>query len=136
MSTKTLVADPLRRALASIPDSCRYMGNVSRAKFYADILPELETVHLGARHFVVVSSMDRLIATLTQKPTAQRPTQSERGGCEGTRLFGIDSRATAGLREAVRRPDRARRRSGARCRTVPQIDDGSNVGHRRLPHGR
>jgi hypothetical protein len=97
MRTKTLVAEPLRRALASIPDSCRYMGNVSRAKFYADILPKLETVHLGARHFVVVSSMDRLIVTLTRKPTAQRPTQSERDGCEGTRLFGIDSMANRGI---------------------------------------
>ena len=51
----------LRPALASIKDSCSYMGGVSRAKFYADILPLLETVKLGSRHFVVVTSMDRLI---------------------------------------------------------------------------
>jgi hypothetical protein len=37
------------------------MGGVSRAKFYADILPLLETVKLGSRNFVVVASMDRLI---------------------------------------------------------------------------
>jgi hypothetical protein len=30
--------------------------------FYRDILPLLETVNFGARRFVVVSSMDRLIA--------------------------------------------------------------------------
>jgi hypothetical protein len=37
------------------------MGGVGRAKFYADILPKLETVKLGRRNFVVVASMDRLI---------------------------------------------------------------------------
>jgi hypothetical protein len=51
----------LKPALASIKASCDYMGRVSRAKFYADILPLLETVKLGSRHFVVVASMDRLI---------------------------------------------------------------------------
>jgi hypothetical protein len=34
---------------------------VSRAKFYADILPLLETVKLGSRNFVIVASMDRFI---------------------------------------------------------------------------
>jgi len=43
------------------------MGDVSRAKFYADILPLLESVYFGARHFVVVASMDRLIAVKTQR---------------------------------------------------------------------
>ena len=52
----------MKPALASIKDSCDYMGGVSRSKFYADILPELETIKLGNRHFVVVASMDRLIA--------------------------------------------------------------------------
>jgi len=51
----------LKPALASIAGSCVYMGGVSRAKFYADILPLLETVKLGRRNFVVVASMDRLI---------------------------------------------------------------------------
>jgi len=54
---------PLKPALASILDACAYMGGVSRAKFYADILPLLETVKLGRRNFVVVASMDRLIET-------------------------------------------------------------------------
>jgi len=61
----------LKPALASILDALRYMGGPSRAKFYADILPQLETVHLGRRHFVVVASMDRLIASLKNKP--ERP---------------------------------------------------------------
>ena len=51
----------LKPALASILDACAYMGGISRAKFYADILPELETVKLGRRNFIVVASMDRLI---------------------------------------------------------------------------
>jgi hypothetical protein len=52
----------LKPALTSITAACDYMGGVSRAKFYADVLPLLETVKLGTRNFVVVESMDRLIA--------------------------------------------------------------------------
>ena len=55
---------PAKPALSSIPDACKYMGGISRAKFYADLLPHLETVHIGSRHFVVIKSMDRLIAKL------------------------------------------------------------------------
>jgi hypothetical protein len=58
-SLETVVS--LKPALASIKASCEYMGGVSRAKFYADILPLLQTVKLGSRNFVVVASMDRLI---------------------------------------------------------------------------
>ena len=57
-------AEPLKPALASIPDACKYMGDVSRAKFYSNVLPLLETVHIGSRHFVVVASMDRLIGLI------------------------------------------------------------------------
>lgn len=57
----------LKPILASIKASCDYMGGVSRAKFYADLLPLLETVKLGSRHFVVVSSMDRLIEARRSK---------------------------------------------------------------------
>jgi hypothetical protein len=53
---------PLRPALASIPEACRYLGDPSRAKFYADILPKLDVVKLGARTMVTVESLDRLIA--------------------------------------------------------------------------
>ena len=52
----------LKPALASIKAACDYMGGVSRAKFYADLLPLLETVKFGTRNLVVVASMDRLIA--------------------------------------------------------------------------
>jgi hypothetical protein len=52
----------LRPALASIPEACRYLGDPSRAKFYADILPKLDVVKLGARTMVTVESLDRLIA--------------------------------------------------------------------------
>jgi hypothetical protein len=62
MDETIVAAKSLKPALASIRDSCSYLGGVSRAKFYADILPKLNTVHLGARHLVVVASMDRLIA--------------------------------------------------------------------------
>lgn len=51
----------LRPALAGIPEACRYLGNPSRAKFYADILPLLDVVKLGARTMVTVESLDRLI---------------------------------------------------------------------------
>jgi hypothetical protein len=62
MKQTILPAKSLQPALASIPDACRYLGGLSRAKFYADILPMLETVHLGTRHFVVVTSLERFIA--------------------------------------------------------------------------
>ena len=57
---------PLKPALVSILDACAYLGGVSRAKFYADILPKLETVKLGRRNFVVVASMDQLIEASRQ----------------------------------------------------------------------
>jgi hypothetical protein len=66
-----LRTDTLNPALASIPNACRYMGGVSRAKFYSDILPALETVHIGTRHFVVVASMDSLIAALRRNSPPQ-----------------------------------------------------------------
>jgi hypothetical protein len=48
------------------------MGGISRAKFYADLLPHLDTVHIGSRHFVVVKSMDRLIEKLKDAPAPDR----------------------------------------------------------------
>jgi hypothetical protein len=52
----------LKPALASIPNAINHFGGISRSKFYSDILPLLQTVKFGARRFVVVESMDRLIA--------------------------------------------------------------------------
>jgi hypothetical protein len=51
----------LKPALVSIKSACEYMGGVSRAKFYADILPLLDTVKVGSRNLVIVESLDRLI---------------------------------------------------------------------------
>jgi hypothetical protein len=65
-----ICTDGLKPALASIQTACKYMGDVSRAKFYSDILPQPETVHVGARHLVVVASMDRLIAKLLSRDAA------------------------------------------------------------------
>jgi hypothetical protein len=60
---------PLKPKLASIPNACHYMGDVSRAYFYKYILPLLDSVYFGARHFIVVESMDRLIAAKTEPAT-------------------------------------------------------------------
>ncbi len=69
----------LKPPLASIPEACKYLGGVSRAKFYADILPKLDTIHLGARHFVVVASMDVFIANCANEREHRRCTPSKVG---------------------------------------------------------
>ncbi len=56
----------LKPALAAVNDACQYLGGISRGKFYSDILPKLESVLVGGRRMVVVSSMDRLIDHLRQ----------------------------------------------------------------------
>ncbi len=62
----TVVA--LKPALASIEVGRKYMGGMSRSKFYADILPLLETVKFGNRNMIVVASMDRVIASRSKSP--------------------------------------------------------------------
>jgi hypothetical protein len=69
---RTAERHSLKPALASIPDACKYMGDLSRAKFYADVLPQLETIHIGTRHFVLVASIDRLIEKLKDAPATGR----------------------------------------------------------------
>jgi hypothetical protein len=71
----------LTPALVSIPDAAKYMGGIGRSKFYTDILPLLETVKFGARRFVVVESMDRLLTSLL----IEKETATERWGeaCSG-----------------------------------------------------
>jgi hypothetical protein len=83
ISHNELRTDALKPALASIPDACKYMGEVSRAKFYSDVLPLLETVHIGTRHFVVVASMDRLIATLLEGKNASSQSVEHKPGKSG-----------------------------------------------------
>jgi hypothetical protein len=63
----TLVA--LKPALCSIETGCEYVGGLSRSKFYADILPLLETVKFGGRNMIVVASMDRLIESRSKRPS-------------------------------------------------------------------
>jgi hypothetical protein len=63
----------LKPKLASILASCDYLGGISRSEFYADILPLLDSVYLGARHFIVVESLDRLIAAKTEPATIGLP---------------------------------------------------------------
>jgi hypothetical protein len=53
---------PLKPALTDIPGACAYLGNLSRAKLYADILPELDVIRFGSRTLVTIASLDRLIA--------------------------------------------------------------------------
>jgi hypothetical protein len=57
----------LRPALVSIPAACQYLGGISRSKFYADILPLLETVKIDNRHLVVVAALDAFIAARRQR---------------------------------------------------------------------
>jgi hypothetical protein len=71
---------PLKPALASIKSSCEYLGGISRAKFYADILPLLETVKLGNRNFVVIESIDRLIQA--KRGIAAPDDRVFSGGCD------------------------------------------------------
>jgi hypothetical protein len=57
---------PLRPALADIPAALRYLGSPSRAKFYQDLLPNLDVIKFGVRTFVTYESLDRLIAAHRQ----------------------------------------------------------------------
>ena len=63
-----LAVVPVRPALASIPNACRYLGDLSRSKFYADILPRLDVVKLGNRTFATLESLDRVVAANRRPP--------------------------------------------------------------------
>jgi hypothetical protein len=65
--------EPLKPALTDIPGACGYLGNISRAKLYADILPELDVVRFGSRTLVTVESLDRLIAANRKAAAGQSP---------------------------------------------------------------
>jgi hypothetical protein len=64
--TPTVVVASLRPALSDIPGAIDYLGRPSRSKFYADLLPHLDIVRFGARTFVTIESLDRLIAAHRQ----------------------------------------------------------------------
>jgi hypothetical protein len=69
---------PVKPALTDIPGACAYLGHVSRAKLYADLLPELDVVRFGSRTFVTIESLDRLIAA-NRKPRAPQPPRHQQG---------------------------------------------------------
>jgi hypothetical protein len=60
----------LRPALTDIPGACAYLGYVGRSKFYSDLLPKLDVVKFGARTFITVESLDKLIAE-NRRPAAE-----------------------------------------------------------------
>ena len=68
----------LRPALVDIPSACQYLGDPSRAKFYADLLPDLDVVKLGARTFVTLDSLDRLIIA-NKRPAAKQSGETPSG---------------------------------------------------------
>ena len=51
----------LKPALASIPNACRYLGDLSRSRIY-ELMPVLDVVRIGGRTFITIESLDRLIA--------------------------------------------------------------------------
>jgi hypothetical protein len=61
----------LTPALVDVPGARTYLGGPSRAKFYADLLPQLDVVKFGVRTFVTVESLDRLIAKNTRRALEQ-----------------------------------------------------------------
>lgn len=98
----------LRPALASINAARQYMGNPSRAKFYADLLPLLETVKFrdtDKRRWVVVASMDRLIearrASPPEKPAvaADASVQTATHAARDRQLPDADAAAYESVRE-------------------------------------
>jgi hypothetical protein len=54
------------------------MGSPSRAKFYADILPFLQTIKFGRRNFIIVASMDELIKA-RRKPAMTDSAMNDHG---------------------------------------------------------
>jgi len=50
---------PLRPRFVSILEACDYL-NVSRAKFYADLLSRVKTVRVGRRNLIDLESLDAL----------------------------------------------------------------------------
>jgi hypothetical protein len=68
---QTVSIQPLRPALMAIKGALTYLGGPSLSKFYADLLPQLDVVKFGARTFVTIASLDRLISQNRRSFTAQ-----------------------------------------------------------------
>lgn len=100
--------DPLRPAIVAISASCRYLGDVSRAKFYADILPQLDVVKFGARTFVTIESLDRVIAANTRHTMERSSTQADDSpGAAANSTGRSDAPATGHKREKLGERTRA-----------------------------
>ena len=67
---KIVAVCSLRPALTSIPGACDYLGGISNSKFYDSILDKLDVVKLGARTFITLRSLDRLIEANRQQRLA------------------------------------------------------------------
>ena len=66
----------LKPALISINDLCKYLGGMSRAKIYTDIIPHLEMIKIGGRNLATVESADAFIASqvpMTKSPNHHQP---------------------------------------------------------------
>jgi hypothetical protein len=59
-ASRILTIPRLRPALVSIPGACRYLGDLSRSRLY-ELMPQLDVVRIGARTFLTIASLDRLI---------------------------------------------------------------------------
>jgi hypothetical protein len=59
----------LQPALTDIPGALAYLGDVGRSKFYRDLLPQLDVVRFGARTFITIKSLDKLIRVHRQVAT-------------------------------------------------------------------
>jgi hypothetical protein len=79
---KIVEVTSLPPALASIKGGCKYLGGIGESKFYQDLLSRLDVVKLGARTFVTVASLDRLIVeNRQQRPPIEGEPHPE---CEST----------------------------------------------------
>jgi hypothetical protein len=96
------IVTTLKPALASINTAREYLGGGSRAKFYADVLPNLETIKLAdsdKRRWVIVASMDRLIEArrpaVADVPTTDTADLAQVGPDLGQQVSGRDPAARA-----------------------------------------
>ena len=71
-AARVVAVNSLRPALASIPDACRYLGELSRSRLY-ELMPRLDVVHIGARTFITLESLDRLIAANVRPAVEDAP---------------------------------------------------------------
>jgi hypothetical protein len=99
---------PVKPALASIPSALAYLGDPSRAKFYADLLPQLDIVKFGTRTFVTISSLDRLIAANAQPAATRLGALTAQGSNKAANTKSRSDTAESGGIQVRGRPQRGR----------------------------